>query len=121
MAAKVIRCFNPDFDRILGKYIDNGYTISGEIQTDNVCIKPSFGIWDIRYTVLVTKVEKKPQFIDLPFRISVDECGQVRFTREEILEEICNNITIVDMTGGSKTMLLCRKSDGKVIGEYLKK
>lgn len=54
---------------------------------------------------------------NMKLRISKDETGNDRFTREQILEMYHNNETIIS---GVNDHCLCRKSDGKIIAEIQK-
>lgn len=49
----------------------------------------------------------------IKLRISIDDCGHDRFTKEEIVNAIKSNQAV--MSGDC----LCRKKDGKVFAEIL--
>lgn len=61
----------------------------------------------------------KPQMI-LNFRISNDSAGNQRFTEDEIENEIINNNVLFGKTALGSPLLI-RKSDKKIIGEFLLK
>jgi hypothetical protein len=60
----------------------------------------------------------KPQ-MTLDFRISIDSSHKQRFTDEEIKEEIKNGNVKIELTSVGNKPLLIRKSDNKIIGEFL--
>lgn len=60
---------------------------------------------------------EKPKML-LELRISIDEAQRQRFTENEVMKEMRNNNVEIS-NPNKKTSLLLRKSDGKVIGEFL--
>jgi hypothetical protein len=63
--------------------------------------------------------------INIPFRISTDECGDARFTEQEIKDLIksgnCHLHPTRPIPTPGAVPLLIRTSDGKVVGEFFYK
>lgn len=73
--------------------------------------------------VLVTEhviPKEDSRYFKLLIKRSVDSCQEIRYGVMEITTEISNgNLEIKLSEGGKKLPLICRKSDGAVMGEII--